>query len=103
MYLDICINKRLKKSICHVPFDNQTDDILDMFVVYQETFFRTMVKSQIIRPLRLPDATESILLGYANETNILIINERGLIKVYKIVSLDNRCLSSPRPEFLSVV
>ena len=32
-----------------------------MFVVYQEAFYRAMVKSRIIRPLRLPDATESIL------------------------------------------
>ena len=63
-----------------------------MFVVYQEAFYRAMVKSRIIRPLRLSDATESILLGYADDTNILIINERGLIEVDKLFHCLNKQL-----------
>ena len=56
-----------------------------MFIIYQEAFYRAMVKSQIIRPLRMPDATESILIGYADDTNILILNEIGLTEVNNII------------------
>ena len=45
-----------------------------------------MVKSQIIRPLRMPDATETLLLGYADDTNILINSERALVEVNNIIS-----------------
>ena len=60
---------------------------MGLFIIYQEAFYRAIVKSRIIRPLRMPDTTESKLLGYADDTNILISNERSLIEVDKIISL----------------
>ena len=45
---------------------------MGLFVVYQEAFYRAMVKSRIIRPLRTPHTTETLLLGYADDTTILI-------------------------------
>ena len=60
---------------------------MGLFVVYQEAFYRAMVKSRIIRPLRLPDATETTLVGYADDTTVLILNEESLIEMVSIVSL----------------
>ena len=59
---------------------------MGLFVIYQEAFYRAMVKSRIIRPLRMPDATETTLLGYADDTNVLILNNESLIEMEKIVS-----------------
>ena len=60
---------------------------MGLFVVYQEAFYRAIVKSRIIRPLRLPDATETTLVGYADDTTVLILNEESLIEMVSIVSL----------------
>ena len=59
---------------------------MGLFVVYQEPFYRALVKSRIIRPIRMPDTTEIKLLGYADDTNIFICSEESLIEVNKIVS-----------------
>ena len=59
---------------------------MGLFVVYQEAFYRAMGKSRIIRPLRMPNATETLLLGYADDTNVLILNEESLIEMGKIIS-----------------
>ena len=58
---------------------------MGLFVVYQEAFYRALVKSRIIRPLRMPDNTETTLLGYADDTNILIVNFESLIEVEKVI------------------
>ena len=60
---------------------------MGLFIIYQEAFYRAMVKSRIIRPLRMPDRTENTLLGYADDSNILISSERALIEVNNIISL----------------
>ena len=59
---------------------------MGLFVVYQEAFYRAMIKSRIIRPLRMPDTTSTLLLGYADDTTILITNEESLVEVLKIVT-----------------
>ena len=59
---------------------------MGLFVVYQEAFYRAMVKSSIIRPLRMPDATETLLLGYADDTTICITNDESLIEVNNIIT-----------------
>ena len=59
---------------------------MGLFVVYQEAFYRAFVKSQIIRPLRMPDSSETLLIGYADDTNIFITSERSLIEVDRIIS-----------------
>ena len=59
---------------------------MGLFVVYQEAFYRAIVKSRIIRPLRMPDATETQLLGYADDTNVIITNEESLIELENIIS-----------------
>ena len=59
---------------------------MGLFVIYQEAFYRAMVKSRIIRPLRMPDATETTLLGYADDTTVLILNNESLIEMENIVS-----------------
>ena len=57
-----------------------------LFCVYQEPFYRAIVKSRIIRPLCMPDRTKLKLLGYADDTNILINSEESLIEVNNIIS-----------------
>ena len=59
---------------------------MGLFVVYQEAFYRAMVKSRIIRPLRMPDTTDTLLLGYADDTTVLITNDESLIEVNNIIS-----------------
>ncbi|CAL4195938.1 unnamed protein product, partial [Meganyctiphanes norvegica] len=59
---------------------------MGLFIVYQEPFYRALVKSRIIRPLQMPDATETKLLGYADDTNIVITNEDSLLEINNIVS-----------------
>ena len=38
---------------------------MSLFILFQEPFYRAMVASRIIHPLRLPDSTEMKILGYA--------------------------------------
>ena len=59
---------------------------MDLFVVYQEAFYRAMIKSRIIRPLRMPDTTETLLLGYADDTTILICSDESLLEVGRIIA-----------------
>ena len=59
---------------------------MGLFVIYQEAFYRAMVKSRIIRPLRLPDANETLLLGYADDTNVLIFNDESLLEVENVIT-----------------
>ena len=59
---------------------------MGLFVVYQEAFYRAMIKSRIIRPLRMPDTTETLLLGYADDTTILISSDESLLEVGRIIA-----------------
>ena len=41
--------------------------------------------SGVIRPLILPDSTEIKLLGYADDTNLRVTNERSLLEAFSLI------------------
>ena len=55
---------------------------MGLFLLFQEPFYRAIVTSRIMRPLALPDSTELKLLGYADDSNVLIRDDRSLVEVF---------------------
>ena len=56
-----------------------------LFIVYQEPFYRALVASRIIRPLTLPGNYQQKLLGYADDTNIIVRDDNSLVEINRIV------------------
>ena len=57
-----------------------------LFIVYQEPFYRALVASRIIRPLTLPGNNQLKLVGYADDTNIIVRDHNSLLEIDKIIS-----------------
>ena len=59
-----------------------------LFIVYQEPFYRAIVASRIIRPLTLPGNHQLKLLGYADDSNILVIDNNSLLEIVLYLTLN---------------
>ena len=57
-----------------------------LFVIFQEPFYRAIMASQIIRPLRLPDSSELKVLGYADDTTLLILDSWSLLEIGRLIA-----------------
>ena len=57
-----------------------------LFIIYQEPFYRALATSQIVRPLTLPGNDEIKLLGYADDTNIIVIDTNSLTEINNIIT-----------------
>ena len=58
---------------------------MSLFILFQEPFYRAVVASRVFRPLTLPDSTEINLLGYADDTTLLVTNERSLLEAFSLI------------------
>ena len=58
---------------------------MSLFIIFQEPFYRAVVASRVVRPLRLPDSTEINILGYADDSSLLVLDDQSLIEIYKII------------------
>ena len=56
-----------------------------LFTIYQEPFYRSIVTSRIIRPLTLPGGIDQKLLGYADDTNVIIRDDRSVVEVINVI------------------
>ena len=59
--------------------------ILILFIVYQEPFYRALVTSRIIRPLTIPGNDQLKLLGYADDTNIIVRDSDSVVEINRII------------------
>ena len=57
-----------------------------LFIVYQEPFYRALTVSRIIRPLTLPGNNQQKLLGYADDTNVIVRDSISLLEINRIIS-----------------
>ena len=67
---------------------------MGLFILFQEPFYRAIVKSRIIRPLRLPDSTDLKIIGYADDSTIIVMNEVSLIELFNIISKFEKAMGS---------
>ena len=58
---------------------------MGLFILFQEPFYRAVVACRIIRPIQLPDSTEMKILGYADDSTILIRDDRSLLETFRII------------------
>ena len=56
-----------------------------LFIIFQEPFYRALESSPIIRPLSLPGNYQQKLIGYADDTNILVRDNNSLIAINNII------------------
>ena len=59
---------------------------MSLFLLFQEPFYRAVIASRVIRPMPLPDSSEIKILGYADDTNILITSNESIIEVFSLIS-----------------
>ena len=59
---------------------------MSLFILFQEPFYRAIVASRVIRPVTLPDNTDLKILGYADDSTLLIKDEQSLIEAFKLIS-----------------
>ena len=57
-----------------------------LFIIFQEPFYRALVASQIVRPLTLPGNDNLKLVGYADDTNIIVRDIDSLTEINKIIT-----------------
>ena len=67
---------------------------MSLFLLFQEPFYRAVVASRIVRPLVLPDATEIKILGYADDSNILIRDDESLIEIFRLIAEFEKAMGS---------
>ena len=58
-----------------------------LYVIYQEPLYCAIRQNVAIKPLVLPDHAEIKVIGYADDTNIIVKSEESLLEIDKI--LDN--------------
>ena len=58
---------------------------MSLFVIFQEPFYRAIVASRVVRPLRLPDSSETKIIGYADDSNIFIVDNNSLIEIFELI------------------
>ena len=58
---------------------------MSLYILFQEPFYRAVIASRIIRPLRLPDSSEIKILGYADDSTIAVMDDESLLEIYNIV------------------
>ena len=57
-----------------------------LFIIFQEPFYGALVSSRIIRPLTLPGNQHQKLIGYADDTNIVVRDSNSLLEINKIIA-----------------
>ena len=57
-----------------------------LFIAYQEPFYRALVASRVIRPLTLPGNDQLKLLGYADDTNVIVRDSDSLMEINRIIT-----------------
>ena len=67
---------------------------MSLFILFQEPFYRAIVASRIIRPLRLPDSTEIKILGYADDSTLLIRDDESLLEIYNLIIQFEKAMGS---------
>ena len=58
---------------------------MSLFRPFQEPFYRAVVASRVIRPIRLPASTELKILGYADDSTLVVRDEQSLLEIYSII------------------
>ena len=58
---------------------------MSLYLLFQEPFYRAIIASRIIRPLRLPDSSELKILVYADDSTIVVIDDESLKEICKIL------------------
>ena len=58
---------------------------MSLYILFQEPFYRAVVASRIIRPLRLPDYTEIKILGYADDSTLPVRDDESLLEIYSLI------------------
>ena len=53
-----------------------------------------MVASRVIRPLTLPDSTEVKILGYADDTTLLAMDDASMIEAFKLIEHFEKAMGS---------
>ena len=58
---------------------------MSLYIIFQEPFYRCVKTSRVIRPLSLPDSSDINNLGYADDSNVLILDTQSLIHIIHII------------------
>ena len=57
-----------------------------LFVIYQETFYAAIRENPKIEPLILPDHSLIKLIGYADDTNLIVKSEESLLEIERVIN-----------------
>merc|ERR1712240_531273 len=67
---------------------------MSLFILFQEPFYRAVIASRVIRPLTLPDSTKINILGYADDSTLLINDERSLLEAFTLIRKFEKAMGS---------
>ena len=59
---------------------------MSLYILFQEPFYRAVIASRIIRPLRLPDSTEIKIIGYADDSTLPVRDDESLLEIYSLIT-----------------
>ena len=67
---------------------------MSLFILFQEPFYRAVIASRVIRPLTLPDSKEIKILGYADDSTLLVKDDESLLEIGNIISKFEKAMAS---------
>ena len=67
---------------------------MNLFIIFQEPLYRAVIASRIIRPLTLPDSSKIKILGYADDTTLIITDERSLLEAFNLIKIFEKATGS---------
>ena len=56
-----------------------------LFVIFQEPFYRMLKAKTSKFGLRLPNGLLISVFGYADDTSVIVSNDKGIVECYKII------------------
>lgn len=67
---------------------------MSLYILFQEPFYRDVVASRIIHPLTLRDNKYIKILGYADDSTLIVMDDESLLEISSLIKMFGKDMGS---------